>query len=238
MVQLQGYKFDRVVKTVATTELHNGSDPLDGAGASALLQWESCCFDLAAETLIHSQRDLQAIQLGVCKEDLILELQAESFKNMLNVYTRALIANRECLFDGLEWRYRAFTGEATKDGDPEFADTVAQYQNWKAFLREIRDAKEGDVLPTRNPYLVMHASYRRDFIATEHGRIGWGPEGVEAGDVITVFDNGIVPHILRARQPDEPMLLVGEAYIDGLMYGEVFDMEKGGEVTLSTIEIS
>jgi len=61
---------------------------------------------------------------------------------------------------------------------------------------------------------------------------------VEAGDVITVFDNGIVPHILRPRLPDEPMLLVWEAYIDGLMYGEVFDLEKEGKVTLSSIEIS
>ena len=83
----------------------------------------------------------------------------------------------------------------------------------------------------------MYASYRRDFIATEHGRIGWGPEGVEAGDVITVFDNGIVPYILRPRQPNEPMLLVGQTYIDGLMYGEVFNMEKEKKVAISTIEI-
>jgi len=238
LVQLQGYKVDRVLETVATTELHDGSDPLNGTGASELLLWESRCFDLAAKTLIHSAVYPQTSQPEASEKDLVSEIQTTSLEKMLNSYTRTLIANRECVFDGLEWRYRAFTGKSTMEGDPEFADTIAQYQNWKAFLEKIKAAKEGDVLPTRNPYLVMHVSYRRDFFATEHGRIGWGPEGVEAGDVIAVFDNGIIPHILRPRKSNKPMMLVGDAYVDGLMYGEVFNLEEEGIVALSRIEIS
>jgi hypothetical protein len=52
------------------------------------------------------------------------------------------------------------------------------------------------------------------------GRIGLGPSNLEPGDIVCIFENSPVPFILRYRAPNMPTLLVGEAYIDGLMYGE------------------
>ncbi|RDW57327.1 hypothetical protein BP5796_12777 [Coleophoma crateriformis] len=222
----QGYKVDRVTKTIPSSEIHNGYEPLSPFEASDLLKWESSCFDLAAATLVHARAGTEIVQL------------APFPSNMLTIYTRTLIANRTCMLDGGEWRYCAVTKGLENSPGAVFADAVAGYQLWKAFLNEIKNAKDGDVIPTWNPYLVMHASYKRDFIATEHGRIGWGPEGVEEGDVIVVFQNGIVPHILRPRSSTAPMMLVGEAYIDGLMNGEVFSIENQGKVALSEILIA
>ena len=63
---------------------------------------------------------------------------------------------------------------------------------------------------------------KRPFL-TEAGLLGMGPGGVRAGDVVVVFCGGRVPFVLR---PDGEKggcyyELVGEAYCDGVMDGEV-----------------
>ncbi len=64
---------------------------------------------------------------------------------------------------------------------------------------------------------------KRPFL-TREGYLGMGPAGVQAGDVVVVFCGGRIPFVLRPRglQGGEKRFeLVGEAYSDGVMDGEV-----------------
>lgn len=65
------------------------------------------------------------------------------------------------------------------------------------------------------------ASFRRIAI-TEAGRKCLVHFKAEAGDAIAIVHGCPVPLILRAR-PDDKYALVGEAYVEGIMNGEVVD---------------
>jgi hypothetical protein len=64
---------------------------------------------------------------------------------------------------------------------------------------------------------------RRPFI-TEKGRLGLGPSMMQAGDIVAVILGAEVPFILRRRKEDGRYEVIGEAYVDGIMDGEVMDM--------------
>lgn len=69
----------------------------------------------------------------------------------------------------------------------------------------------------------------RCFFATHNGRIGLGPEGVVVGDEICVIRNAWTPFLIRSGEGEGCSRLVGEAYVDGLMYGEVFGLVEESE---------
>lgn len=69
------------------------------------------------------------------------------------------------------------------------------------------------------------ACSQRSFFSTRDGRIDLGPAHVKAGDLICVFYNAWTPFIIRPRLADAGLKeLIGESYVHGLMYGEVFGM--------------
>jgi hypothetical protein len=132
----------------------------------------------------------------------------------LQRYTRTLIANRSL---NPQMLYQPFEG-----------DSIASYKAYKAHLHTL--AKDGSsTAPVGLSYAMVDARTERDFISTEGRRIGYAPPGVEVGDVIGVFENGIVPFFLRHESTNGLMMLVGEGYVDGLMYGEVLDLHDKGE---------
>ncbi len=61
----------------------------------------------------------------------------------------------------------------------------------------------------------------RSFIITEHSHIGFGPESLREGDLIAVFQSAETPFALRSNE-DGSMRLLGECYIHGVMYGELW----------------
>lgn len=54
---------------------------------------------------------------------------------------------------------------------------------------------------------------------TEKGRLASVPRATEEGDLICILYGGEVPYILRPRKDSEYMV-VGECYMDGIMYGK------------------
>ena len=60
----------------------------------------------------------------------------------------------------------------------------------------------------------------RRYVGTENGRVGWGPYDVQSGDMVCVLYGANVPFILRPAAKQGTYILVGEAYIHGIMYGE------------------
>jgi len=66
--------------------------------------------------------------------------------------------------------------------------------------------------------LNMWSSKRR-FCTTSRGRLACVPEGAETGDLICILYGGEVPYVLRPQR-NGYNVVVGECYVDGIMYGE------------------
>ena len=58
--------------------------------------------------------------------------------------------------------------------------------------------------------------------------LGLGPESIEQGDEVWLLKNAGVPFILRPHGESQYML-VGEAYVHGIMHGELVDAPGGTE---------
>ncbi|KAK8040034.1 hypothetical protein PG993_008445 [Apiospora rasikravindrae] len=79
-------------------------------------------------------------------------------------------------------------------------------------------------------YSIMAYTYNmsRCLYRTRRGYLGTGPNAVQRGDIVCVFMGGAVPFILRPRQKGNGYTLIGDAYVHGIMDGElVRDWEEG-----------
>ena len=79
-----------------------------------------------------------------------------------------------------------------------------------------------------------HIIGRKLFI-TKKGYIGLGPPDCVKGDTVSVFLGAEVPFVLRSQ--DEHFVLIGETYIRGIMFGQVMDMMKKGEVDVTLVTL-
>ncbi|KAH7061939.1 heterokaryon incompatibility protein-domain-containing protein [Paraphoma chrysanthemicola] len=62
---------------------------------------------------------------------------------------------------------------------------------------------------------------------TANGRLGRGSSSIEPGDSVCIFSSALTAHILR-RSPnttEETYTLIGEAYVHGMMHGEIEDLD-------------
>jgi hypothetical protein len=70
----------------------------------------------------------------------------------------------------------------------------------------------------------------RQFAVTEKGYMALVPPGTQTGDWVAVFAGAATPHILRpVTEAKEEWRVFGDAYVHGLMNGEVFRKEVRGE---------
>jgi hypothetical protein len=104
-------------------------------------------------------------------------------------------------------------------------------ENWSAFgqgeviqdiRRQIRAKGDTNVSATQEQdsyYTAMgRLKDRRPFISAR-GFIGLGPMELQAGDIVVIFMGAKLPYILR-RYESSRYRLIGEAYVQGIMYGE------------------
>jgi len=66
----------------------------------------------------------------------------------------------------------------------------------------------------------MRKAQGRLLFATVNGYIGYGPETLMEGDVVAVLYRQMTPLILRPTGTGS-YNLVGDAYVDGIMHGEI-----------------
>lgn len=76
--------------------------------------------------------------------------------------------------------------------------------------------------------MIEALQYRRPFI-TENDYVGLGPEHLDKDDVIVVFLDARFPYILR-KSLLVGWILVGEAYVHGIMYRKFIEEEMREEV--------
>lgn len=64
---------------------------------------------------------------------------------------------------------------------------------------------------------------------TAGGRIGHGPAATKIGDSVVAFNKASIPHLIREvwrASAERVYRLVGEAFVSGMMRGEVEKLEN------------
>ncbi|TPX18042.1 uncharacterized protein E0L32_011861 [Thyridium curvatum] len=122
-----------------------------------------------------------------------------------------------------------FIRRASKD--PEGSGTFpGLLRGYEGVLEEIRSGISGgetgiqseDVSGFYN--MLGWQAYRRG-VLLKSGLVGLAPASVEVGDVVVIFRGAKFPYVLRKCEKAEAQgrwRLVGEAYVHGIMYGELF----------------
>ncbi|KAJ4324351.1 hypothetical protein N0V84_003912 [Fusarium piperis] len=82
-------------------------------------------------------------------------------------------------------------------------------------LKKKPDPEEGDIFPAA----MNDVGIDRVLFITEKGYLGLGPARMEVGDVVGLVAGAHVPFVLR--KGSKGFILVGEAYVEGVMYGEI-----------------
>lgn len=96
-------------------------------------------------------------------------------------------------------------------------------------------AKYPDVADCLEKFRAMwSAGSGRSLFRTEHGHVGIGHRSLKVGDKLWLLAGGKTPYILSSFHPGAYMGLVGEAYVNGLMFGEFWSSDEG---TLTNIKL-
>ncbi|KAI4200792.1 MAG: hypothetical protein LQ350_003700 [Teloschistes chrysophthalmus] len=82
----------------------------------------------------------------------------------------------------------------------------------------------------------IEVTRNRCFFATANGRIGIGPADTKPGDDVRVIIFCPTPYILRER--GSVYEFIGEAYVDGMMYGQALEMVDQGILTKERFSIA
>lgn len=82
---------------------------------------------------------------------------------------------------------------------------------------------------------IQRSITQRSLLVTERGYIGLGPSKVEDGDLITIIYGCSVPLVLRKK--GDHYILIGEAYVHGLMHGEAPQQLNEGKVMEMNFEL-
>ena len=111
---------------------------------------------------------------------------------------------------------------------------ASSFSKWEAWF-PVSDVKglDPDIADVTLAFKVASASKR--FAVTEKGYMGFVPENCKRGDVVTILAGGSVPIVLR---PISDILspssvyyqVLGDAYIHGVMDGELFQGEGEGRL--------
>ncbi|KAG9189865.1 hypothetical protein G6011_06733 [Alternaria panax] len=94
-------------------------------------------------------------------------------------------------------------------------------------LESLRSRKPAKILEDLVTALRAACKMRR-FAVTEKGYFALVPRGARVGDEVAVFDRACVPFVVRRKEYEaggRKFELLGEAYVHGIMKGEIIGME-------------
>ena len=74
----------------------------------------------------------------------------------------------------------------------------------------------------------MNFCFGRSYFTMQGGYMGLGPNTLEENDLVVLLYGGDIPYILRPRE-EGGYVLVGEAYVHGVMLGEIMPKVDAGE---------
>lgn len=142
-----------------------------------------------------------------------------ALENMTDPVWRVPIADSQCGFNGGKDRLQIRAGMWNYNS----YRTVRHLQ--KNLLSEedpmFLPVKEGAVYYSYRALLVTVKGNRRFFTSSE-GFLGLGPDCIQPSDIICICKGAAVPFVLRKVSNSPRFQFIGEAYIEGVMNGELF----------------
>lgn len=81
-------------------------------------------------------------------------------------------------------------------------------------------------------YIPGRRARNKRLARTKDGNMALMPGRCRPGDIITLFKGGAVPLVIRKVEDTSKYILVGEAYVYGIMHGEAWDAEKCHDIDL------
>jgi hypothetical protein len=196
VLHVQGFRFDQVESIIPAGWIKSHHTEVNMVQNTAQsLAWDEKCFKLSQQT--YSQED---VALDAYSRIII----GNSVNNQ-----RCTVDQRE-IYDLMKRMLRVTSGK----------EPLKHVQDWGGTWTA---DTSGALLEYMNK--VSAACCNRAFFRTRDGRIGLGPPNLQVGDLVCIIRNTYTPFIIRPRPGDSGHNeLVGEAYVHGLMYGEVFDV--------------
>jgi hypothetical protein len=155
-------------------------------------------------------------------------------------------AQAKCILETLRaWEKEStiaevLTGSRLKGHVFQFKDSFERLESYHCFCRYVFtlgrlpparwELLDGSTREERHAVWFYKAfrdlAWNRRFFLTENGRIGCGPKLMQEGDVVSMAKGAQTACILRPVKGTDRWLFVGEAYVHGLMHGEIFDQEE------------
>jgi hypothetical protein len=192
---------------------------------NALLRLGGCRFDAVEHTgsafdvgdfLKTKRLDFHHIHLGI----------AERFREISNLQSRNIICK--------EGERDAIIRTAVSDVEPTWSPDIRftysrssscslrqLYSRYVSNLEEWDLDNTNDMLPSKLDILFRHHG-RRPFLTTK-GHLGLGPAALKRGDTVAIIFGAELPLIFRENGEGQH-LLIGEAFVDRIMDGEVLEM--------------
>ncbi|KAL9579091.1 MAG: hypothetical protein Q9203_006846 [Teloschistes exilis] len=178
-----------------------------------IVAWDKECLSLARKTL---QTDVE----------------------ILNAYGRTLVANSLEASDGggVLWdEYgRADYCHAYKEVRAYLDLLIPHWATNYATSVPLPKELSSEVLFFFHRFITV--TRNRCFFATANGRIGIGPADTQPGDDVRVIIFCPTPYILREQ--GSVYEFIGEAYVDGMMYGQALEMVDQGNLTKERFTIA
>lgn len=232
----------RVIDTIAEVEklrsIPRSKEPADFHGGKEKAPWKS----RPGETPWYKR---EGKSFWECLSENYVEEGRHSRKAWVTNAMAIAFPGKVCTPAQFENLWRTFVWDLTPDRlrpssyyGETFSDWVVSITSTYAEMREHSEMKRianmsldfreevGDTHPlTEMTTRVMQFSkansrcYNRRFYRSEHGRFGWGVDSIEAGDKVCILNGASAPFVLRPVE-DDSHILIGDAYIHGLMYGE------------------
>lgn len=111
------------------------------------------------------------------------------------------------------------------------------YSETLPFLPEELDSVKESFADKFQAMVNLYTSGPRRLFRTEKGYVGTGFRTPQVGDKVCILKGGNVPFVLRKRDEGDDYELVGDAYVHGIMEGEVINMAEKGEVDEREFEL-
>lgn len=125
------------------------------------------------------------------------------------------------------WRTLMLDQYANFTGPPD-ANVSASFEEWTATEQDTQEYKDSRFYQSAVP-----RAQKRSFIITKKGYIGMALKRAEIDDIVTILRGGIAAFVLRSK--GKGYAFMGEAYVHGLMKGEVFKDATPTDVVEFTI---
>ena len=148
----------------------------------------------------------------------------------VELYGGSITVAHECLSTIRRWRYLASQRMDSQNmgcfwrvivADRDHMGNRATDRFGRNFEPFIEGSNQGLSRRTQNfSDAVTRAVMGRRFFITRKGRLGLGPREIRIGDKVVILKGCYMPLVLRAD--GEFRILVGEAYVSGIMRGEAF----------------